>query len=55
MSGRGEVKRVSKARFAQGDAGRELAVSATLAVFGMLPIGFVSTMMLLQIFGVWTP
>lgn len=55
MSGRGNVKRESEVRFAHGDAGRDLALAATLVVFGVFPIGFVSTMMLLQIFGVWTP
>jgi hypothetical protein len=55
MSGRGNVGRKAAAPMARRDAGRDLALAATLVVFGMFPIGFVSTMMLLQIFGVWTP
>ncbi len=42
-------------RFAARDAGRDLALAATLVVFGVFPIGLVSTLMLLQIFGVWAP
>ena len=53
MSVRRSVKQ--RTRGVHRDAGRDLALAATLVVFGVFPIGLVSTMMLLQIFGVSAP
>ncbi|HLJ52936.1 MAG TPA: hypothetical protein VKT24_06080 [Rhizomicrobium sp.] len=39
------------ARYQRRDAGNDLALAVTLVVFGILPIGVVSAMMLTQIFG----
>jgi hypothetical protein len=50
-----KVERKRAAHFAPRDAGRDLALAATLVVFGVFPIGVVCGMMLLQIFGVWSP
>jgi hypothetical protein len=44
-------KSKAAARFPRRDAGSDLALAVTLVVFGILPIGIVSAMMLTQIFG----
>ena len=49
------VERTYPADSAPRHAGRDLALAATLVVFGIFPIGVACGMMLLQIFGVWTP
>jgi hypothetical protein len=50
------LQRREEARFASPhNSGGDLALGATLILFGVLPIGAVSTMMLMQIFGVWSP
>lgn len=51
MSRRRPVKPKTAARFQRRDAGSDLALAVTLVVFGILPIGVVSAMMLTQIFG----
>ena len=51
MSRRRPVKSKAAARFQRRDAGSDLTLAVTLVVFGILPIGVVSAMMLTQIFG----
>jgi hypothetical protein len=55
MFRRRRLERKAAVRFASRDAGRDLALAATLVFFGVFPIGVVSAMMLMQIFGVWSP
>jgi hypothetical protein len=44
-------KAAARSRYQRRDAGSDLALAVTLVVFGILPIGVVSAMMLAQIFG----
>lgn len=53
MFRRQRLERKAAKRFAPRNAGADLALAVTLVLFGVFPIGAVSTMMLLQIFGVW--
>jgi hypothetical protein len=46
-------ERQAARRYAARDTGGDLGLAVTLVVFGVVPIGVVSTMMLMQIFGVW--
>jgi hypothetical protein len=36
------------------NAGSDLALAATVVIFGMFPVGLVSGLMLMQVFGVWS-
>jgi hypothetical protein len=45
------AKSKAAARYQRRDAGSDLALAVTLVVFGILPIGVVSAMMLTQILG----
>jgi hypothetical protein len=45
------VKSKAAVRFQRRDAGSDLALAVTLVIFGILPIGAVSAMMLTQILG----
>ena len=49
------ARKVERKHFAPRDAGRDLALAATLVIFGVFPIGVACGLMLLQIFGVWSP
>ena len=44
-------KSKAASRYQRRDAGSDLALAVTLVIFGFLPIGVVSAMMLTQIFG----
>jgi hypothetical protein len=52
MFRRHRLERQAANRLAPRNAGADLALAATLVFFGVVPIGAVSTFMLLQIFGV---
>jgi hypothetical protein len=51
MPHRRPVKSKAALRYQRRDAGNDLALAVTLVVFGILPIGVVSAMMLTQILG----
>jgi hypothetical protein len=53
MFRRSRQERQAARRYATRDAGSDLGLAVTLVFFGVVPIGVVSTMMLMQIFGVW--
>lgn len=53
MFRRARQERQAARRYAARNAGTDLGLAVTLVFFGVVPIGVVSTMMLMQIFGVW--
>ncbi|HTP78556.1 MAG TPA: hypothetical protein VMJ73_16460 [Rhizomicrobium sp.] len=52
MFRRSRLERQAANRYAPRNAGTDLALAATLVFFGVIPIGVVSAMMLMQIFGI---
>jgi hypothetical protein len=53
MFRRRRLERQAANRFAPRNAGADLALAVTLVFFGVVPIGVVSSMMLMQMFGLW--
>lgn len=51
MLGQRQSKSRVASRYQRRDAGSDLALAVTLVVFGILPIGVVSAMMLTDILG----
>jgi hypothetical protein len=53
MFRRNRLERQAADRIAPRNAGSDLALAATLVFFGVIPIGVVTSMMLMQMFGFW--